>query len=86
MFTDVYTKPEFYLRWVRKVAMWEVRVRHYKPLAEAALDLADVITGDAAPLIETIPWQELNREDAGAEGEAEEAQYCTLEDLESFHK
>ena len=30
--------------------------------------------------------QELNREDAGAEGEAEEAQYCTLEDLESFHK
>ena len=63
MFTDVYTKPEFYLRWVRKVQMWEVRVRHYKPLAEAALDLADVITGDAAPLIENIPWREINRED-----------------------
>ena len=63
MFTDVYTKPELYQKWTRRVEMWRVRVRHYKPLAEAALDLADVITGDAAPLVENIPWQEINRED-----------------------
>eukprot|EP00974_Lingulodinium_polyedra_P119899 11172931-Lingulodinium_polyedra.AAC.1 len=47
----------------RKVEMWSVRVKHYKPMAEAALDLADAITGDAAPIVEDIPWQEINRED-----------------------
>ena len=28
MFTDVYSKPEFYQKWIRRVQMWRVRVRH----------------------------------------------------------
>ena len=63
MFTDVYQKPQFFQKWVRKVEMWSVRVRHYKPMAEAALDLADAISGDAAPIVEDITWREINRED-----------------------
>ena len=75
LFSDVYQKPQFYQKWVRKVQMWKVRVRHYKPLAEAALDLSDAITGDAAPIVEEIPWRDLNRED-GIE--------CILETLKVF--
>jgi hypothetical protein len=63
MFTDIYHQPQFYRKWVRRVEMWERRVRHYKPLGEAALDLAEVITGDAAPIIEDIDWHDLDRQD-----------------------
>ncbi len=62
LFTDVYTKPQFYTKWVRRIHMWLVRARHYKPAAELALDLADAITGDAQPIIEEIPWRDLYQE------------------------
>ena len=54
-FDNVYKVPKLYTKWVRRVEAWQLRVRHYKPFAEAALDLADVITGDGALMIEKFP-------------------------------
>ena len=58
-FDNVYKVPKLYSKWVRRVDAWKLRVRHYKPFAEAALDLADAITGDGALMIEKIPLDEL---------------------------
>ena len=58
-FDNVYKVPKLYSRWCRQVDAWKLRVRHYKPLAEATLDLVDAITGDGATMLEKIPLTDL---------------------------
>eukprot|EP00959_Pyramimonas_sp_CCMP1952_P041660 871482-Pyramimonas_sp.AAC.1 len=40
--------------------MCKARVRHDRPLAELAVDLADVITGEGADMIESLEWARLS--------------------------
>ena len=56
---NVYRQPRMYQRWLRAVEMWKLRVRHYKPLAEAALDLLDAVKGDGALILEKISVERL---------------------------
>ncbi|CAK0893621.1 unnamed protein product [Prorocentrum cordatum] len=60
---NIYKQPRYYQKWVRKVHMWKARARHYKPMAELALDLSDVITGEGAEMIESLKWARLYSQD-----------------------
>ncbi|CAK0901104.1 unnamed protein product [Prorocentrum cordatum] len=62
-FQNIYKQPRYYQKWVRKVHMWKARARHYKPMAELALDLSDVITGEGAEMIESLEWTRLYSQD-----------------------
>ncbi|CAK0896986.1 unnamed protein product, partial [Prorocentrum cordatum] len=62
-FQSIYKQPRYYQKWVRKVHMWKARARHYKPMAELALDLSDVITGEGAEMIESLEWTRLYSQD-----------------------
>ena len=55
--------PKAYRRWVRAVEAWKIRVKHYLPLAEAALMLAEACRGDAALELEHVELSRLNQKD-----------------------
>ena len=40
--------------------MWKARAGHYKPMAELALDLSDVISGEGAEMIESLEGTRLH--------------------------
>ena len=58
-YDNVYKVPKLYARWCRRVSAWKLRVRHYKPLAEATLDLVDAISADGALMLERVPLEDL---------------------------
>ena len=59
-YDNVYKVPKMYTKWCRQIDAWKLRVRHYKPFAEATLDLVDAITGDGALILEKVPLSELH--------------------------
>ncbi|CAK0894981.1 unnamed protein product [Prorocentrum cordatum] len=62
-FQNICKQPRYYQKWVRKVHMWKARARRCKPMAELALDLSDVITGEGAEMIESLEWARLYSQD-----------------------
>jgi hypothetical protein len=52
---DIGKTPKIYQTWLIDVEAWRLRAKHYRPLAELALDLRDVIRGDGRALIEDLP-------------------------------
>ena len=59
-FDNVYKIPKMYTKWCRQVEAWKLRVRHYKPFAEATLDLVDAVSGYGALMLEKVPLSELH--------------------------
>lgn len=62
-FDNVYKVQKMYTKWCWQVDAWKLRVRHYKPFAEATLDLVDAISGDGALMLEKVPLSELHSPD-----------------------
>lgn len=55
--------PAVFRRWLRKVEVWRLRIRSYKPLSEAALDLHEAIKGDAFREVEFMSLDDINQDE-----------------------
>ena len=62
-YETIHKTPRLYRKWVRRVEMWKIRVKPYKPVCESALDLVDAIKGDAEADMEYLPITDLSCDD-----------------------
>ena len=63
-FSKMYRVPDYFADWKEDVESWKIRVRHYKPLGEAALDLRSAIqSAYGKRLIKHLTVARLNQPD-----------------------